>query len=107
MRASLLSPVLPLMLLLMCPPCVLLTDLCAQDVEQQQRIIRECFQAVSKRPDHVCNFLETNEYVLSLRTAQKRRHCRTSEHMRLIALCLGLASLCCVQCVRLAFCACV
>ena len=26
--------------------------------EQQQQIIRDCFYLLSKRPDHVCNFLE-------------------------------------------------
>eukprot|EP01147_Barroeca_monosierra_P007487 gene7487-9796_t len=31
---------------------------CVEDEDRQQRIIRECYQAVSKRPDHVCNFLE-------------------------------------------------
>ena len=29
----------------------------------QQQIIREVFQLVSKRSDHVCNFLEGNTYV--------------------------------------------
>ncbi|EGD79939.1 AP-3 complex subunit sigma-2 [Salpingoeca rosetta] len=47
------------------------------DEEQQQRVVRECFQAVSKRPDHVCNFLETSNLFKSNDSRLIYRHYAT------------------------------
>jgi hypothetical protein len=35
-----------------------LTDIAIQTVDEQQQIIRECHQLISKRSDHACNFLD-------------------------------------------------
>ena len=40
-------------------------EIILQNEAQQQQIIKETFQLVSKRDENVCNFLEGGRYVFS------------------------------------------